>query len=262
MQIKDITDVIEASAPLSLQEPYDNSGLIVGHHDDEVTSALLCVDVTEEVLDEAESLGSELVISHHPIIFDPLKRLTGANHVQRIVERAIKKGIALYACHTNLDGVKDGMSYRLAEQLGIKELSVLSPGLPDGSGNGFGIIGSLTKEMPTAAFIRDMKERLDLKVVRHSDIARKDVRLVALCTGSGASLIETAASAGADIYIAADFKYNDFLRADGRLTVCDIGHFESEYCAIELLHDIITKKLTTFALHKSAKSRNPVNYTV
>lgn len=262
MKIKNITAVIEAAAPLALQEPYDNSGLIVGCPDDETGSALICVDITEEVLDEAEALGADLVISHHPIIFDPLKKLTGADHVQRIVVRAVRSGIALYASHTNLDNVKDGMSYRLADRLGLGSVRVLSPCAEDGSGNGAGVIGELPAALPATEFIRQMKDTLHLKVIRHSDITPAMAKRVALCTGSGGFLIDTAAAAGADIYVTADLRYNDFFRADGRLTVCDIGHFESEYCAIDLLFDIIRKKLTTFALHKSAKSRNPVNYTV
>ena len=102
MKIKEITDIIEAFAPLSLQESYDNSGLIVGRPNDEVHKALLAVDVTDEVMDEAEREGCDIIITHHPIIFHPLKRLNSANMVERCVERAIRKDIALYACHTNL----------------------------------------------------------------------------------------------------------------------------------------------------------------
>ena len=122
MKIKDITDVIERFAPLSYQESYDNAGLIVGRPDDEVQRALLAVDVTDEVLDEAEREGCDLVITHHPIIFHALKRFNSADAVQRCVERAIRRGIALYACHTNLDSAPGGMSWRLAAMMGIGEL--------------------------------------------------------------------------------------------------------------------------------------------
>lgn len=260
MKIKDITGIIEQAAPLWMQESYDNSGLIVGHPDGDVSSALLCVDITEAVMDEAEELGVDMVISHHPVIFHPLKRLTGTTYVQRVVERAIRAGIALYACHTNLDAVQGGLSYKLAEQLGIGELKLLSPSRPEDPTVGFGVIGKVAEPVRTEDFMRRMMDRLDLSVVRHSDICKPTVETVALCTGSGASLIDTAAEAGADLYIAADFKYNDFLDADSRLIVADIGHFESEYCAIDLLYDIITKKIPTFALRKSGNSRNPINY--
>lgn len=117
MIIRQITDVIERFAPLEWQESYDNAGLIVGRPDDEVHKALLAVDVTEEVLDEAEAEGCDLVITHHPIVFRALKRFNSADPVERCVERAIRSRIALYACHTNLDSAPGGMSWRLAEML-------------------------------------------------------------------------------------------------------------------------------------------------
>ena len=110
MIIRQITDVIERFAPLEWQESYDNAGLIVGRPDDEVHKALLAVDVTEEVLDEAEAEGCDLVITHHPIVFRALKRFNSADPVERCVERAIRSRIALYACHTNLDSAPEGMS--------------------------------------------------------------------------------------------------------------------------------------------------------
>lgn len=261
MKIREITQVIEEAAPLRLQESYDNSGLIVGRPETEISSALITVDITEEVMDEAVELGAGMVISHHPVIFHPLKRLTGHNYVQRVVERAVRGGIALYACHTNLDAVHGGMSYKVAAMLGIGNPAVLAPSDRDCEQEaGFGVIGCLPEPVETEDFMRTLKERLGLQVIRHSDICTDTVSKVAVCTGSGASLTDAAATAGAEIYIAADFKYNDFLDADRRLIIADIGHFESEYCAIELLYDIITKKIPTFALHKSARSRNSVNY--
>ena len=112
MKIKEITDTIERFAPLTLQESYDNAGLIVGRPEDEVEAALVAVDVTDEVLDEAERTGCGLVITHHPLVFHALKRFNSNGCVQRCVERAIRHGIALYACHTNLDSAPGGMSWR------------------------------------------------------------------------------------------------------------------------------------------------------
>ena len=259
MKIREITDVIERFAPLGWQESYDNAGLVVGRADDEVHRALLAVDVTEEVLDEAEAEGCDLVITHHPIVFHALKRFNSADPVQRCVERAIRRGIALYACHTNLDSAPGGMSWRLAEMLGIRDLRVLQPAAT-GEGVGFGVVGELPEAVATLDFLRFVRERLGVKAIRHSDIVAHDVRCVALCTGAGASLIPDARRAGAGLYITADLKYNDFMTPDKALTVADIGHFESEYCAIDLIYEIIRKKMPTFALHKSMRSVNPVNY--
>lgn len=261
MKIKDITDVIERFAPLAYQESYDNAGLIVGRPDDEVRQALLAVDVTDEVLDEAEREGCDLVITHHPIVFHPLKRFNSADMVQRCVERAIRRGIALYACHTNLDSAPEGMSWRLAALLGIGELSVLQPSEGDPRA-GFGVVGELPEPLPTVEFLRRMQQRLGVKAVRHSDLVSEQVRRIALCTGAGASLMADARRAGADLYVTADLKYNDFMFPDGEFVVADIGHFESEYCAIELLFEVLSKNLITFAVRKSGCSRNPVNYFV
>lgn len=261
MTIRDVTAVIERFAPLGLQESYDNAGLIVGRPDDEVHRALLAVDVTEEVLDEAEREGCDLVVTHHPIVFHPLKRFNSADAVQRCVERAIRCGIALYACHTNLDSAPGGMSWRLAERLGIGGLEVLDPSAA-GDGAGFGVVGDLPDTRDTREYLCEVRRLLGCGVLRHSDIASDRVRRVALCTGAGASLIGAARRAGAGLYITADLKYNDFMTPDGALTVADVGHFESEYCAIELLFDILSKNLITFAVRKSECSRNPVNYLV
>ncbi|PLX10403.1 MAG: Nif3-like dinuclear metal center hexameric protein [Marinilabiliales bacterium] len=127
MKLKDITAVLESAVPLALQESYDNAGLIVGDPAREITSALLTLDVTEEVLEEAERKNCNLIIAHHPILFSGLKKIIGKSYVERIVIKAIKKDIALYAMHTNLDSVDFGISYKLAEKLGLKDISVLKP---------------------------------------------------------------------------------------------------------------------------------------
>ena len=210
---------------------------------------------------EAEREGCDMVITHHPIVFHALKRFNSADQVQRCVERAIRGGIALYACHTNLDSAPEGMSWRLAEMLGVGDLRVLQPAQADEK-VGFGVVGELPAAVATVEFMRRMQRVLGVRVVRHSDIASPEVRRVAVCTGAGASMIGDARRAGADIYVTADMKYNDFMTPDKALTVADIGHFESEYCAIQILFDILSKNLITFAVRKSESSRNPVNYLV
>ncbi len=259
MKIKEVAELIEQFAPLGWQESYDNAGLIVGRLDDEVHRILLAVDVTEEVLDEAEREGCDLIVSHHPIIFHPLKRFNSASYVERCVERAIRRGIALYACHTNLDSAPNGMSWRLAEVLGLEHCTLLEASIK-GEGVGFGVVGELPEAVDTLAWLQMVKERLSLGVVRYSEPATEQVRRVALCTGAGASLIGEARRAGAELYLTADLKYNDFMTPDGALTVADIGHFESEYCAIDILFDILSKKISTFALLKSAATRTPIRY--
>ena len=127
MKIQSICEIIEEIAPLALQESYDNSGLLVGELQMEVTSALVCIDITAEVIAEAIQKKCNLIISHHPLIFSGLKRLTGQNEVQRCVAKAIKNDIAIYAAHTNLDNVLQGVSGKMAEKIGLKNLQILQP---------------------------------------------------------------------------------------------------------------------------------------
>jgi dinuclear metal center YbgI/SA1388 family protein len=126
-QIKDITNAIEAFAPLNLQEDYDNAGLITGNALTDCTGALLSLDCTEEIIDEAISSKCNLIVAHHPIIFKGLKRLNGTNYVERTIIKAIQNNIAIYACHTNLDNVIDGVNAKIAEKIGLKNLRILAP---------------------------------------------------------------------------------------------------------------------------------------
>ena len=184
MKIKQITDVIERFAPLAWQAPYDNAGLIVGRPDDEVHAALLAVDVTDEVLDEAEREGCDLVITHHPIVFHALKRFNSADMVQRCVERAIRRGIALYACHTNLDSAPGGMSWYLAGQLGVENLRVLEPSDADAK-VGFGVVGELPEPMAAAGFMRLLQKELAVRAIRHRHRPRRGAPCSRLHRGRG-----------------------------------------------------------------------------
>lgn len=127
MKLIEITSCLEQIAPLSYQEDYDNAGLIVGNLDQDITKALISLDCTEAVVDEAISTGANLIIAHHPIVFKGMKRFNGSNYVERVVMKAIKNDIALYAIHTNLDSVLDGVNAKICEKLGLQNPSILSP---------------------------------------------------------------------------------------------------------------------------------------
>jgi len=127
MKIKEITHFLEGIAPLNYQESYDNSGLIVGDENTQVTSVLVCLDSVEEVIEEAIENGCNLIIAHHPIIFSGLKKINGKNHIERTIIKAIKNDIAIYAIHTNLDNIKGGVSSKIADKLLLKNQQILSP---------------------------------------------------------------------------------------------------------------------------------------
>lgn len=127
MKLKEITACLEAFAPLMYQESYDNAGLIYGNPDMEITSALICLDSTEAVIDEAIASGCNLVIAHHPIVFSGIKKLNGKNYVERVLIKAIQNNIAIYAAHTNLDNVYNGVNAKIAEKIGLSNCRVLTP---------------------------------------------------------------------------------------------------------------------------------------
>jgi dinuclear metal center YbgI/SA1388 family protein len=127
MQVREITSHIESFAPLSYQESYDNAGLQTGHPDEEVKGVLICIDITDDVIEEAFRLGANLIISHHPLIFGNLKKLTGSNYTERLVIKAIRQNLSIYAAHTNLDAVHSGVNHKIGEKLGLKNTGILAP---------------------------------------------------------------------------------------------------------------------------------------
>ena len=127
MKVKNITSVLEHFAPLSYQENYDNCGLLVGSPEDEVTGVLISLDCIEEIIDEAIATNCNMVVSHHPIVFSGLKKFNGKNYIERTIIKAIKNNIILYALHTNLDNVNNGVSFKMAEKMGLKNCKILAP---------------------------------------------------------------------------------------------------------------------------------------
>ena len=127
MTVREITSLIEDAAPLALQENYDNAGLLVGNHEMEVSGVLLSIDITEAVIDEAVQHDCNLIISHHPLIFRGLKNLTGQDYIQRCIIKAIKNDISIYAAHTNIDNVLNGVNGKIADKIHLQKRSVLIP---------------------------------------------------------------------------------------------------------------------------------------
>ena len=365
MQIKQITQYIESLAPLAFQESYDNAGLIIGNPEDEITGALITLDVTEEILDEAISQNLNLVISHHPVVFSGLKKLNRKNYIERCVAKAIKNDIAIYAAHTNLDSVFGGVNSKICEKLNLQDCRILDPipgflkklvtfipvaqaeqvrkalfeagaghignydscsfnlegnGTFRGNGQtnpfagepnqfhtekemrvetifpkhiqskviqallkahpyeevaydiypidndfeqvGIGMIGELNEPVNELEFLQELKKTFGCQMVKHTRLLGKPITKVAVCGGSGSSLLHKAIARKADIYISGDFKYHQFFDAENQIIIADIGHYESEQFTKEVFYELLTKKFPKFAVHLSAINTNPVNYLI
>lgn len=363
MILKDIVNLFDEFAPFSLQEDYDNSGIQVGDPQGEVSRGLICLDVTEEVMEEALQKQCDLIISHHPVIFKGIKRLTGHHYTERVIIRAIREGISIVSVHTNLDSVARGVNGKLAQKLDLIDLKILQPqkGLLkklvvfcpvahaekvrnamfsagagqigeydccsfnlEGQGSfrgsdtakpfvgrkgevhfepevrietilpeylsskvldamlkahpyeevawdlysldnrfssvGPGMIGHLPESTDEKAFMEKLKKVLGVPVIRHSGLLGRSISKVALCGGSGSFLRGAALAAGADVFVTADVKYHDFFDAQHKMLLADVGHYESEQFTKEILYEILSKKITNFALLISDRNVNPVHY--
>jgi dinuclear metal center YbgI/SA1388 family protein len=365
MKIAEVIYALEQLAPPSLQEDYDNAGLITGNASCNCTGVLCSLDATEEIIEEAKSKNCNLVIAHHPIVFRGLKKITGKNYVEKTVINAIKNDVAIYAIHTNLDNIIEGVNNKIADKLNLINKKILSPKqnllmklytfvpvehaekvrsalFNAGGGNignyseasfnstgtgtfkanentnpfvgeqgkrheeneikmevifpsylkqkvihalieahpyeevaydvvalsnefnktGSGLIGELEFEMPEEKFLLFLKDAFHLKVIKHTKFLDKPIKKVALCGGAGSFLISTALAANADVYITSDIKYHEFFDANERIVIADIGHWESEQFAIDLLHDFLQVKFPTFAVLKTEIRTNPVHYFI
>jgi len=261
MRIAQIIKTIEEFAPLALQEDFDNSGLQVGDVSQKLQGTLLCLDVTQEVIDEAIELDCNLIISHHPLLFKQLRALTGRNYVERCVIKACKNDLVIYAAHTNLDNAPGGMNFYLAEKIGLQNIRFLKPVYQGESIiGGSGTIGELIAPEDEEFFLERIKDIFQLKSLKHSPFTGKMIQEVALCGGSGSFLISNALEAGADVFLTGEARYNDYYDVEDRLLLAVLGHYETEHYTKELFFDIISKKFSNFAVHFSNVNTNPVNY--
>ena len=257
MKVKDIIKVIEDFAPLSIQESWDNSGLCVGSYDAPVTSVLLGLDCTPELVDEAIECGADMIVTHHPLIFSGLKKITPDDQVGEAVIKAIKAGISIYAAHTSADKVIAGVSGAMAARLGLQNVTILDE---DGEGTGLGVVGDLPQSLDAAEAISLVKERFGLKAMRTSRPLEGKISRVAMCGGSGGSLIKAAMSSGAHLYLTGDVSYHNFFTREGFM-VMDIGHYESEIEIVEILFSLLRKNFPTFAVRITQNIySNPIFY--
>lgn len=361
--LSEIVGILEDWASPKMAEDYDNVGLLVGSQFNNVSGILVSLDVTESVIDEAIEKKCQLIISHHPILFQGLKRFTGQNYVARIVEKAIRANISLYAIHTNLDNIATGVNKKIADVLGLKNVQILRPSRnkllkiswftpfeshqivlekvhlagagqignyqncsfsnvgkgqfqPNELANptlgeagklevldeiksevvlpeflrekvlnalfkahpyeevgyfitrlenqwnevGAGVVGDLEADQDWKFFIEKLKQTFGLQMVRFTQPTGDKIRRVAVCGGSGFSLLPDAIKEKADAFVTSDIKYHQFFDADGRISLIDIGHFESEQFTSHLIVDKLSVHFANIAVLLSHVRTNPVYY--
>ena len=262
MTIKDVLNCITEVAPLQWQEDYDNAGLQVGDLSAEALKALICLDITEAIVDEAVAKNCNVIVSHHPLIFHGLKHLTPQTYIERAVMKAIKHDIAMISMHTNLDNSYLGVSRMLAERLGLKNLHLLQPSVAEPEACGAGMIGEFEIPLEETDFLSLVANKIGTPCLRHSALMGRKIKKVALCGGSGSPFMSDALKNHADAYLTADIKYHDFFIPEGNILLVDGGHFETEQFTKELLYELIRKKFPTFAAEIAETRTNAVYYFV
>ena len=258
MKIRKVIDALERFAPLPLQESYDNAGLQVGLTETEISGALLCLDVTEAVVDEAISRGCNLIVAHHPLIFRKLAHISDGSYVERAVIKAIKNDVVIVAMHTNLDNALDGVNFKMAEKMGLADLQPLQEPVVDDKWSG--VVGTLPAPMSAEDFVRMLKERFGVASVRANELLRRPVSRVALCGGAGSFMLGDALRADADAFVTGEMGYHEFFGHEQQLQICVIGHYESEQFTTEIFSDIISRECPGVKTCIAETITNPIVY--
>jgi dinuclear metal center YbgI/SA1388 family protein len=234
---------LDAHAPFRYAADWDNSGLQVGDLGAEVSCILVALDVSPQTLREAEENRCQCLVTHHPLLFQPLKTLRFDQSPTALIIRAIQNGIHLIAAHTNLDAARDGTNQQLARMLGLERCHPLETD-PRWQGEeryvGMGTAGDLPKAMTLEQFVAALQLLFPAASLRVVGDGKRLLRRIALCTGSGAGYLEKVIAGGCDAFVSGDFKYHEARRGEeAGLALVDLGHFASERLIVEPLAEVM-----------------------
>ena len=254
MKIKEVLRALEQFAPLPLQEGFDNAGLQVGLTETEVSGALLCLDVTEKIVDEAVAKGCNLIVAHHPLIFRKLAQVSDGNAVQRTVMKAIKNDVTIVAMHTNIDNAQGGVNFKIAEK--IQTLN--DKGEKVNVEGASGVIGTFEQPLAADDFVIMLKKTFDVECVMCNQLLRRPIKKVAICGGSGAFLLPDAIAAGADAFVTGEMHYHDYFDHEQEIQIAVIGHYQSEQFTNEIFKTIIAERCEGVKCFLTQTNTNPI----
>ncbi len=260
VKIKEVLSALEQFAPLPLQESWDNAGLQIGLTEAEVSGALLCLDVTEEIIDEAVCRGCNLVVSHHPLLFRGLKQISDSTYVQRTVWKAISNGICVISMHTNLDNALHGVNFNIAHRIGLQNARFFAQKTVAGMDCGSGVIGELPCEISSTEFILHVKKQMEAQCAMCNELLRRPIRHVAICGGAGDFLLPDAIHEGADAFITGEMHYHQYFGYSQQIQICVIGHYESEHFTTQIFESIISSACPGLKVVTSQVNTNPIIY--
>lgn len=229
MRVGDVQRWMEELAPVHLAEEWDNVGLQIGEPAATIGGVLVCLEVSQSVVDQTLQAGAQLIVAHHPLIFTPLRTLRADDVHENLVIRLVRERLSLYVAHTNLDAAPGGLGDWMAQVCGLADGQPLVPIGGSVPGAGYGRIGELAEPVDFEQLVSALRQRLDVFRARLCGPPPPIVRRVAVVNGSGASYLSRAKAAGADVYITGDMKHHDAAHAQALgLCVLDLGHFATE----------------------------------
>jgi dinuclear metal center YbgI/SA1388 family protein len=253
-------------APFTTKMDYDNVGLLVGDPEASFSSVLVALDLTEDVVDEAIEKQLNVILTHHPLIFRSLKQIHTNNEQGRILQKLLKHDIQHIASHTNLDKAQEGVSFALAEQLGLSNLSILAPeedlSQQVGQAVGLGVLGELPNPTSTTDFLERVSTRLGTAAIRYAGSRTKPLRRIAVCGGTAVSLLPAALKQQADAYVTADIKYHEYFVEQKDFLLVDAGHFETEQIIIQRMIDKLMPAFPQAQWISTAIHTNPMKVYV
>ena len=258
MKVREVLSALERFAPLPLQESWDNAGLQIGLTEAEASGALLCLDVTEKIIDEALAKGCNLVVSHHPLLFRGLKTISDQNQVQRTVWKAIQAGICVVSMHTNMDNARGGVNFKIAERLGLQNVRFGNADADAPSGSW--VMGELERPMVACDFVLHVKRQLEAESAMCNELLRRPISRVAICGGAGDFLLDEAIEAGADAFLTGEMHYHQYFGHEQQVQLCVVGHYESEHFTTEVFRDIINRDCPGVKTCIAETNTNPILY--
>lgn len=256
MTVNEILSYINTISPLATAESYDNVGLLVGGGDTQITGIACCLDITNEVIDEAVARNANLIISHHPVIFDPLKSVPPHSPVYRM----IKNGICAICIHTNFDMSEGGVNDALLELLGFESNEVLEQVHPNGLG--FGAVCDMRLGFTARTLAEHCKGALDLEIVRYTK-SEREIHRVAVCCGSGvnSTTMALAMEKGCDAIISGDIKHNFWVEArNNGMVLIDAGHYGTEKNAPHRIAALVTRFYNGVPVFTADSDTEPCGY--
>ena len=242
--VQSICDAMNRIAPKYLAEEWDNPGLLVGDPKQSVNKILVCLDVSDEIIDQAIELGAQMIVSHHPMIFRPIKSIRTDLPLGSKIRNLIRHDIACFAAHTNLDSAEGGVNDVLAEKLGLIDVKTFDEEIS------LGRIGRLENEMSAEEFAIHVKKSLNADNVRLINAGDFNIKKVGICGGAGSEFISKAKFLGADAFVTGDVKYHEAQSAiENKIHVIDAGHFATEFPIVHALAERLRTEFTRLKMN-------------